>query len=66
MIKRGDEQALLLLRQLARGDVESEAFEAYKTPYGVELGLACSSGVGFFSAVSRNSTSLDFHGEEFD
>ena len=39
MIERGDEQALLVLRQLARGDVESKALEAYKTPYGVEFGL---------------------------
>ena len=41
MIECGDEQALLVLGPLARGDVESEALEAYKAPHGVEFGLCC-------------------------
>ena len=39
MIERGDEQALLVLGQLPRGDVEGQALDAYKMPHGVEFGL---------------------------
>src|SRR5262245_33172656 len=41
MIKLSDEQPLLILGSLARGDVESKTLEAYKSPQGVEFGLCC-------------------------
>src|SRR5262249_442927 len=41
MIKLSDEQPLLILGSLARGDVESKTLEAYKAPQDVEFGLCC-------------------------
>jgi hypothetical protein len=38
LIECGDEQTLVFLEPLARGNVEGEALEAYKAPHGVELG----------------------------
>src|SRR5262249_18867568 len=41
MIELGDEQALLVLGSLARGDVESKTLDAHKSLQGVEFGLCC-------------------------
>jgi hypothetical protein len=41
MVELGDEQALLVFKSLARGDVESKTLEAYKSPQSVEFRLCC-------------------------
>ena len=53
MVELDDEQALLVLKSLARGDVESKTLEAYKSPQSVEFRLAASS-----SQTSRPSGRL--------
>ena len=64
MIERRDEQALLVLGQLPRGDVEGKTLDAYKLPHGVEFGL-CRFLEPDFPAVGKREAECDGIGRTF-
>src|SRR6516225_5321662 len=64
MIKLSDEQTLLILGSLARGDVESKTLETYKSPQCIEFGLCCFL-EPYFPAVGTLETESDGIGRAF-